>query len=338
MTNFEWSERNLRDKQIEEKIEGMTFAEVKAVKERHPEVLEDEARWEQEDAGTMEATGYDKITDHLDRQHEVDLSPPQMKTLASAIGDGDSGGPIGDTLRDVPVIANMIGESKVPSEGDYALVAFTENFNDREPIVIGWRHNTEQWPPVARRGTYRYQRGDGEADIMLEIYKDKERDKQDGIPEYGIFGTRDPEEQDTPPSPADNFIGLLEKGSPRLEERPVDPAVYDEEYYVVVEGEDGPRIEVDFDATNEERRVLIEGNGAPMGHKFEMDYEDGGSIRIDHDEGSYIEMRDDGSIEINAPAGVTVNSSTVVTEDGQVNDTSSGTGGDITSPGSGGGS
>ena len=307
MTNFQLSERNVRDKQIGDKIEGMVFAEVKAVKERHPEVLEDEARWQGAEAGTSEARGSNRITDPLDRQHEVDLSPPQGNLL---------GEPVGDNFRDVPIITNMIGESKVPSPGDYALVAFTENFNDREPLVIGWRHNTEQYPPVARRGTYRYQRDDGEGEVMLEIYKDKERDKQDGIPEYAIFGTRDPEEQDTPPSPADNFVGLLEKGSPGFEGRPLSDPEDEGQYKFVVDGENGVRIEADFDNDPD--------NG-------------GGEIRLEDPSGSFIKMGGDGTIEINASGGVTINSSTVVTEDGQVNDTAPGTGGEITDPGSGGG-
>lgn len=271
MTNFEWSERNLRGKQIENKIEGMVFAEVKAVKERHPEVLKDETRWTQEDAGTMKATGHDKITDHLDRQHEVDLSPPQMKFQTEE--------PIGDTFRDVPIIANMMGESKVPSVGDYALVAFTDGFNDREPIVIGWRHNTEHFPPVARRGTYRYQREDGLGEIMLEIYKDKERVEQDGIPEYAIFGTRDPEEQGVPPSPADNFIGLLEKGSPGEDGRPLADPEDEGVYKFVVEGENGVSIEADLDPDAD--------NG-------------GGEIRLEDPSGSFIEMDGEGDVIIHA--------------------------------------
>ena len=196
---FANDERQHREKQIENALEQPQLARVTAVKERHPEA---EDRWEQGDGAKS-----DVVNDHLNRQFEVDLSAPHLATVDARTGTKT----IGERLRDVPVLAGADGEARVPEPGrDLALVVFMEGQEKRTPVVIGFHYHKDYFPPVARRGTWRMQKGE----VCFEAYEDRDRPEQDDIPEYAIIGLRDNDEQDTPPDPADAYIGVIQKGSP----------------------------------------------------------------------------------------------------------------------------
>ena len=181
MANFFTNdERQHREKQIENALEQPQLARVTAVKERHPEA---EERWDQGDGAKSNV-----VNDHLNRQFEVDLSAPHLATVDARTGTKT----VGERLRDVPVLAGANGEARVPEPGrDLALVVFMEGQEKRTPVVIGFHYHKDNFPPVARRGTWRMQKGN----MCFEAYEELDRPEQEELPEYARMAVQDNDEQ-----------------------------------------------------------------------------------------------------------------------------------------------
>ena len=214
---FANDERQHREKQIKNALEQPQLARVTAVKERHPEA---EDRWEQGDGAKS-----DVVNDHLNRQFEVDLSAPHLATVDARTGTKT----IGERLRDVPVLAGADGEARVPEPGrDLALVVFMEGHEKRTPVVIGFHYHKDNFPPVARRGTWRMQKGN----MCFEAYEELDRPEQEDLPEYARMAVQSNDEQ--------------------VEEPPVEVAIKEKEansgeYVVRITGDNTPKFEIDFE-------------------------------------------------------------------------------------------
>ena len=219
MTNFfEGNERSHRNRQVNERLEEPILARVVAVKERHPEV---EERWEQGDSSRSNV-----VNDFKKRQYEVDLSAPHLSTADGPDGTKTAG----ERLRDVPVVVGVDGEAAVPEPGrDLALVVFKDGENKREPVVIGFHYHSDYFPPVARRGTWRLQKGD----VCFEAYEERDRKAQDVFAEYARIAVQDGDEQNEKP---EIEVAIKEKSAESGE------------YTVVIDGDgDTPTLEMDFE-------------------------------------------------------------------------------------------
>lgn len=237
---FERSERNLRKQDAKRLQEQTILARVTAVKERHPEA---EDRYEQGNVSQSQV-----VNDYTNRQFEIDAVTRAATDTA------------GERFRDVPVVTPSSNEIHVPEAGrDLAVLTFLDGDQRRLPVAIGFHYHRDHHPPIARRGSYRLQKGD----LVLEGYEDRDRTEQDTYAEYMSIQVKDKDSQDDPEA----ILGIEETG-PNTDE-----------YQAVITGtdDDDPEISVSFSDGSIE---LDDGSGASI----TMD----GDGRIDIDGDVYI--------------------------------------------------
>ena len=169
MSRFEGNDKDQKIRLIKEELSQPMFANVLRVKERHPEV---EDRYEQGDASRS-----DVVNDYSNRQYEVDVSAQNLFEKRS------------ERHYDVPVIVGTNGLAAPPEPGDLVVIDFLGE--GEQPFVVGKRYNADEDPPVARRGTYRLQKGQ----TKLELYEERDRPEQEDLEEYIKLAIEDKETQ-----------------------------------------------------------------------------------------------------------------------------------------------
>jgi len=266
MTIFSQTERNLRKQEREQQSKQPILARVIAVKERHPEVLD---RWESGDASKTNV-----VNEYERRQYEVDV----VARYRAAAPEIDGTKVVGATLRDVPVLAGSFGEIGVPEPNrDLAMVEFLDGFNERKPVVTGFHYHIDEVPPVARRGTWRMQKGE----MCFEAYEERDRTAQPDLPEYARLAVQNGQEQ---VSTAPVEVAIKEKSANA------------DEYTVTITGNDSddPDVTVDFE-TGEIQ--LTDGSGASV------TLDGDGAIQATDSSGSSVTLDGTGAIEATDSSG-----------------------------------